>query len=48
MLPDGQILFHDGITTGQNMIYQGVVTNNGLDLSICEGRAAVNALYVRV
>ena len=30
------------------MIYQGVVTNNGLDLSMCEGRAAVNALYIRV
>ncbi|KAF8812809.1 hypothetical protein BYT27DRAFT_7272511 [Phlegmacium glaucopus] len=45
VLPDGQIWFNDGITTGRNMIYQGILTHNPPDLSTYEGKVAVVALY---
>ncbi|KDR76763.1 hypothetical protein GALMADRAFT_66895 [Galerina marginata CBS 339.88] len=47
VLPDGQIWFHDGITTGRNMTYQGLLTHNPPDLSTCENKAAVFAFYVK-
>ncbi|KDR71669.1 hypothetical protein GALMADRAFT_74602 [Galerina marginata CBS 339.88] len=46
ILPDGQIWYHDGITTGRNMIYQGSMTNNPPDLSTCNNKVAVLAFYV--
>ena len=46
VLLNGQLWFHDGITTGRNMIYQGKLTHNPPDLLTHEGKAAVVALYV--
>ncbi|KAF8802162.1 hypothetical protein BYT27DRAFT_7113019 [Phlegmacium glaucopus] len=46
VLSDGQIWFNDGITTGRNMMYQGILTHNPPNLSTCEDKAAAVALYV--
>ena len=45
VLPNGQLWFHDGISTGRNMTYQGNLTQNLPDLSTHEGKSAVVALY---
>lgn len=39
-----QVWFHDGISTGRNMIYDGLLTPN-LDLSTCRGKTAQIAIY---
>jgi len=45
ILQDGQIWFHDGITTGQTTIYDGSLALNCPDLSTCRGKHASIVLY---
>ena len=39
------VWFHDGITTGHNLIYEGML-NNDLLLNQCKGKNAIAAIYV--
>ncbi|KDR79825.1 hypothetical protein GALMADRAFT_1360531 [Galerina marginata CBS 339.88] len=45
ILPDGQIWFNDGIETGRNSIYNGLSTQDSLNLSTHNGKTAVVAVY---
>jgi len=45
ILEDGQIWFHDGITTGQTTIYDGSIVLNCPELYTCRGKRASIALY---
>ena len=40
----GLIWFHDGITTGNDVIYEGTLLND-IDLSVCKGKHASAAIY---
>ena len=42
---NGMVWFHDGIATGQNLIYEGMLNN--LSLKDCKGKAALIAIYLR-
>lgn len=39
------VWFHDGIATGQNLVYEGMLNN--LLLNNCRGKDALTAIYVR-
>jgi hypothetical protein len=45
ILEDGQIWFHDGITTSHNTIYDGSLTLNRPELYTCRGKRASLVLY---
>jgi hypothetical protein len=45
ILEDGQIWFHDGITTGRNTIYDGSLALNCPDLRTCRGKRASLVIY---
>ncbi|KAF8346796.1 hypothetical protein F5887DRAFT_882720 [Amanita rubescens] len=42
---NGMVWFHDGIETGQNLNYEGMLYN--LSLSNCKDKDALTAIYVR-
>jgi hypothetical protein len=43
-----QIWFHDGILTGQSMLYDGAITSsNDIQLSVCRGKKAIAAIYMK-
>ena len=42
---NGMVWFHNGIATGQNLIYEGMLNN--LSLKDCKGKAALMAIYLR-
>jgi len=42
---DGQIWFHDGVTTGQTTKYDGSFTYNCPELYTCQGKCALLAIY---
>jgi hypothetical protein len=43
-----QVWFHDGILTGQSMLYDGAITTfNNIQLSICRGKKAIAAVYMK-
>ncbi|KAF8337236.1 hypothetical protein F5887DRAFT_890768 [Amanita rubescens] len=39
------VWFHDGLTTGHNLIYEGMLNNN-LSLNQCSGKNAIAAIYI--
>jgi hypothetical protein len=45
ILQDGQIWFHDGITTRQTTQHDGSLTLNCPELYTCEGKRASLAIY---
>ena len=47
LLDNGTIWFHDGILTGQRLICDGMANNMNDSLSICRGKKAVAAIYVK-
>ncbi|KDR66273.1 hypothetical protein GALMADRAFT_81092, partial [Galerina marginata CBS 339.88] len=47
ILQDGQVWLHDGITTGRNMTYKGLITPNPADLYTSENKTAVCAIYIK-
>ena len=42
---NGMVWFHDGLTTGHNLIYEGML-NNDLLLHQCNGKNAIAAIYI--
>ena len=40
---DGMVWFHDGLVTGNSMVYDGLI--DSLDLSVCRSKGATLALY---
>jgi hypothetical protein len=42
----GMVWFHDGLVTGNSMVYDGLI--DSLDLSVCRSKLATLALYVMV
>jgi len=45
---DGQIWFHDGITTRRNLIYEGTIASGRIDLSSAQSKAAHTGIYCRI
>jgi hypothetical protein len=45
---DGLIWFHDGIATGQSLRYEGTFQNFTESLNLCQHKAAIMAIYVKV
>ena len=44
----GMVWFHDGIATGQELLYEGVLNQNeNISLNNCEGKDALIAIYVK-
>jgi hypothetical protein len=43
-LIDSTIWFHDGLTTGHNMLIDGTTSSN-IDLTTCKGMHACSAMY---
>ncbi|KAF8325502.1 hypothetical protein F5887DRAFT_873953 [Amanita rubescens] len=43
---NGMVWFHDGLATGQKLIYEGML-NNCPSLNQCKGKDAIVALYVK-
>jgi hypothetical protein len=46
--PDGQVWFHDGMSTGRNLIYQGNLNSHETDLSAIHSKTAHSVIYCRV
>jgi hypothetical protein len=45
---NGMMWFHDGIATGQSLLYEGTFQNIVPSLNSCRGKKAVMAIYVKV
>jgi hypothetical protein len=45
---DGQIWFHDGITTQRSLIYEGIIDSGQLDLSTAHSKPAHTGIYCRM
>ena len=45
---DGQIWFHDGITTGRSLIYEGSIASRPIDLSSAQSKIAHTVMYYRM
>ena len=45
---NGMIWFHDGIATGQSLLYEGTFQTFGQSLNSCRGKDAILAIYVKV
>jgi hypothetical protein len=45
---DGQIWFHDGITTQRNLIYEGSVASGHIDLTSAHSKGAHTGIYCRI
>jgi hypothetical protein len=45
---DGQISFHDGITTCRNLIYEGSIASAQINLSSAQSKVAHTGIYCRV
>ena len=45
---DGQIWFHDGITTRRNLIYEGSIGSGQIDLSSVHSKDAHTGIYCRI
>ena len=45
---DGQIWFHDGITTRRNLIYEGSLSSGQIDLSSAHSKDAHTGIYCRI
>ena len=45
---NGMIWFHDGIATGQSLLYEGTFQNFLHSLNSCRGKDATMAIYVKV
>lgn len=45
---DGQIWFHDGITTHRNLIYEGSIGSGRIDLSLAHSKNAHTGIYCRI
>jgi hypothetical protein len=44
---DGQIWFHDGITTQRNLIYEGSIASGHIDLASVHSKGAHTGIYCR-
>jgi hypothetical protein len=49
LLDNGTIWFHDGIVTGQKLVYDGIANLNNThnSFSICRGKKAAAAIYIK-
>jgi hypothetical protein len=45
---DGQIWFHDGITTQRNLIYEGSIASGHIDLTLVQSKSAHTGIYYRI
>ena len=45
---DGQIWFHDGITTQRNLIYEGSIASGHIDLTSVQSKSAHTGIYCRI
>src|SRR6266540_3266875 len=45
---DGQIWFHDGITTQRNLIYEGSIASGHIDLTSAHSKGAHAGIYCRI
>src|SRR6266540_2033510 len=45
---DGQIWFHDGITTQRNLIYEGRIASGHIDLTSVRSKGAHTGIYCRI
>ena len=45
---DGQIWFHDGITTQRNLIYEGSIASGHIDLTLAHSKGAHTGIYCRI
>jgi len=45
---DGQIWFHDGITTRRNLIYEGSIGSGQVDLSSAHSKDAHTGIYCHI
>ena len=43
---NNMVWFHDGITTGHDLIYEGMLNDNNILLNECKGKKATAAIYV--
>ena len=42
---DGQVWYHDGITTRRNLIYEGIISSGQIDLSSTPSKDAHTGIY---
>ena len=45
---DGQVWYHDGITTQHNLIYEGSISSGQIDLSFAHSKDAHTGIYFRM
>ena len=45
---DGQVWYHDGITTRRNLIYEGSIGSGQIDLSFAHSKDAHTGIYFRM